>query len=122
MTRPQNPELAVYEETVFIVDEDLVMGSMPQGFPLEACLVCRWENFVRKAGLLLGMINPSGKCINVGWRLGRDSKGGPISSLVPGLNRDTDQRTRIKQVPDVCVPQGLNTWIVGDVHGRQSWD
>ena len=93
---------------------------MPRSFPLKVRSVCCWEDFVRKVGLLLGMLNPSGEHINVGRRLGRDSKGGPISGLVPGLNGDADRRTKIKRVPDVCVPQGLNIRMVGDIRGGQS--
>jgi len=52
--------------------------------------------------------------------LGGDSKGGPISSLVPGLDGDVDRRTEIKRVPDVRVPQCLNVLVLGDVFSGYS--
>ena len=98
-----------------VVGEDSMTGSVLRSLQLKALLVCCWENLVREVGLFLGLLNPNSKHINVGWRLGRDPNGGPISSLVSCLDGEVNRRTEIKRVPDVRVPQSSDTWIVGDV-------
>ena len=97
-----------------------MINSGLQHLLLETPLVRCWENPVRQASLSFRLINPSGKHVNVGRWLGGDSKGGPVPSLVPGLDGNVDRRTEIKRVPNVRVPQSLDAGMVSDIRSGQS--